>query len=92
LAAESKPGWYEQYEKLNSAKFTYENSGNRAGLSAPGRRSIGGPGIEISVPCWRLIGYTLDPPFQPCYPAVAIMFESPDYEFMWWHFLKDNEA
>lgn len=52
---------------------------------------IGGPSIK-TIPGFRLLGYTLDPPFSPAYESVAIMFENSDYELMWWHFLKDNEA
>lgn len=87
-----RQGWYEQYPKLSSAMFTYENSGNKANLSPPGRRSIGGDSIKLHFSTWTILGYTLNPPFAPSYEAVAIMFEYPDFNKIWWHFLKDNDA
>ena len=93
--AESSSGakWYEQYPRLNSAKFTAENSGARTQLPPPyqiveedGRiRGIAGYwGMEQ---LWKPVGFSESPPFPTDYPAVAILFESTtNFEQIWWHY------
>lgn len=93
-----KRRWYEKYEELNSAMFTWENSGQRLG-SAPPYRSrrdehfnttdiYGEFGLDKM---YKIVGYTENPPFDANgYPSVAIMFEEQTEFFkIWWHYERD---
>jgi len=85
--------WYEQYPRLNSAKFIAENSGVRAQLPPPyeiirGDTSIVGiEGRWGMEQLWKPVGFSESPPFPTSYPAVAILFESTtNFEQIWWHY------
>jgi len=89
--------WYEKYEKLTSALFTLENSGRKIGEAPPYHAKRNADydiedieGLYGMNQVFKIVGYTLDPPFPVRYPAVAIMFEDQQtFEKIWWHYLKD---
>lgn len=90
---DESPKWYEQYPRLNSAKFTAKNSGARAQLPPPydviykDGCIVGVEGRWGMEQQWQMVGFTDSPPFPASYPAVAILFESTtDFEQIWWHY------
>lgn len=90
---DESPKWYEQYPRLNSARFSAENSGARAQLLPPYElsyadgRIVGIEGHHGLSELWVIVGFTESPPFSTDYPAVALMFESvADFEQIWWHY------
>lgn len=90
----NKKAWYEKYQNLSSARFTYGNSGNSKNLPSPYSEKLVDDeivdikGIWGSEKHYKIVGYTENPPFQPDgYHAVAIMFEDQTtFEFIWFHF------
>lgn len=87
---ESK-SWFLKYKKLPGMYFTASNSARRVQL-IPGHRRMGSQDITTA-PGWRVVGYTLDAPFNPKnYDSVAIMFESDEGERIWHHFLACDNA
>lgn len=84
------PRWWEQYPHLPSMQFTGANSGRRTGEAPPGYFENG----KLHSPFSQAIplGYTLEPPFQTSYPAVAILWEMQDtFERLWWHHERDAD-
>uniref|UniRef100_A0A6M3LGG5 Uncharacterized protein n=1 Tax=viral metagenome TaxID=1070528 RepID=A0A6M3LGG5_9ZZZZ len=83
------PRWWEDYHKLPSAYFTFDNSGRRQRLPPPAREVEQYERIsEFRLePGWSVVGYTLEPPFHPTYEAVAVMLECAG-DRAWWHFRK----
>ena len=83
--------WWEIYPKLNSAKFTNENSGKMLGEPIPFGQTIDGPlreSREMSR-TFEILGYTLNPPFPAPYPYVAILFmRKDDFSEVWFHYGK----
>lgn len=83
---------YKFYPKLPSCEFTLLNS-----IRFKHENII--DYFESDKGCneWCIIGYTLNPPFDTHYPAVAIMFENKKtFEKYWCHysldFFKDDEV
>jgi len=83
--------WWEEYPQLNSASFTYENSGNKLGESHPFAEKMDGglkPIIGVSS-MFEILGYTLNPPFSAPFQSVAIMFErKDDFSKLWFHYVR----
>jgi len=83
---------------MNSAKFTFENSGKRANEACVYQMSrYGEPILSTYAAIYRPIGKTFNPPFLAAWQddenGVAIMYETPDGERMWWHhMMPDDEA
>jgi hypothetical protein len=88
--------WYKKYPKLNSALFTFENSGKRSNDPPPySLIERGGELIDIkdkySVSGYKILGYTESPPFPAeGYLAIAVMFENGNFEKTWWHYPRDE--
>jgi len=86
--------WYEKYKKLNSVLFTYDNSGKKLNLPPPykSRRNKDYDTVDIEGKygmdqLYKIIGWTMEPPFKAAYPCVAIMFENLyNFEKIWWHY------
>lgn len=74
---------------LPMTRFLSVNSGKRLQLPPPAYPD--GDTLDI-IPGWILLGYTGHPPFLAAWEddevkSVAAMFEGPDGEEIWWHFL-----
>ena len=85
----SEKNWWEKYPKINSAKFTNENSGKFLGGMPPYGQSIAGELKKIVgvSSMFEIVGFTLNPPFQAPFPNVAIMFErKDDFSQIWFHY------
>jgi hypothetical protein len=83
--------WYEQYQQLNSALFTYQNSAKMMGepylfeIKDGKLKAI--RFIEQSANEYAILGYTLNPPVAAPYEYVAIMFENnKTFEKVWFHY------
>lgn len=83
--------WWKIYPKLNSAKFTNENAGRITRDIQPYGQDTEGELRKINgvSHLFNILGYTLNPPFDPDYDAVSIMFErKSDFTKFWLHYCK----
>jgi hypothetical protein len=76
--------------RMSSVKFTLENSGKRANEVPPWHIDEKTKELQTYAAWWRPTGYTMNPPFEAVWAgksslAVAIMYETPTGEKMWWH-------
>ena len=88
--------WWEKYPELNSAKFTWENSGNAQHQACPYQLSFDYDGLELSPGYdndeWEPVGYTLNPPFGHWdRRTVGIMFEKKNGDQAWFHYPIQDE-
>lgn len=83
--------WYEQYKRINSSKFTIENSSRKLGEPQyyyfKDGKLIPNPYMKSFAEKYKIIGYTLNAPIEAKFPYVAILFEHCEtYELVWYHF------
>ena len=90
---EDKKTWFLKYPKLSGTMFTYDISARTTDIII-GRRRMGSDEIDLRYfPAWKVIGYTLNPPFEARgYDSVAIMFEHENGDRSWNHFLASDDA
>lgn len=74
---------------LPMTRFYLKNSGKALQLPPPA--DLDGSKLDI-IPGWSLLGHTKHPPFPAAWEdnevgSIAVMFESPDGEDLWWHFI-----
>lgn len=90
--------WYEQFDEISSALFSWENSGQRLGNAPPYIDIMDDDSFMVGIKpyvgmdqLFRVVGYTEDPPFPPRgYVGIGIMFEdTTSFEKTWWHYSKE---